>query len=43
VARNRDAIVAMMPVDKVETAFAVSLRRFMSPDGTPQLSRECSV
>jgi hypothetical protein len=34
VARNRDAIVAMMPVHRVEAAFAVSLRRFVSPDGT---------
>ncbi|ELR22000.1 Prokumamolisin, activation domain containing protein [Acanthamoeba castellanii str. Neff] len=32
VARNRDAIVAMMPVHRVEAAFAVSLRRFVSPD-----------
>lgn len=33
IARNRDALVVYMPVHKVESAFAVSLRRFVSPDG----------
>jgi len=37
--RNRDAITMTMPVHKVEAAFGVSLRRFVSPDGERHLLR----
>jgi hypothetical protein len=37
--RNRDAITMNMPVHKVEAAFGVSLRRFVSPGGTRHRSR----